>query len=216
MSALVAPSSTWALLASNFGAFALAVVFKWPLAALLWPYWFQSVVIGYFSRKRILALTDFSTEGMTEGSDEWPVPETDEAKKRLARFFVMHYGFFHLGYAVFLVAITPDLSVLDWIGLGVTAAGFAWTHKISYDRNIAADPAGRPVLSTMAFIPYLRVVPMHFAIMLGSAQIHPGRHSLAGLAILLFFVLKTTSDVGMHYVEHRILQKNPRPSASLS
>jgi hypothetical protein len=195
-------------LAGNFFAFALAVIFQWPLAAVLWPYWFQSLVIGYFSRKRMLALTDFSTEGMTEGDSDQPIPETEAAKQRTARFFVMHYGFFHAGYAVFLVSFAPELSTFDWIGLAATAAGFAWAHKTSYDRNIEADTAGRPKLSTMMMLPYLRVIPMHFAIMLGASQLGPGQKSRAGLAILLFFVLKTASDVGMHYVEHRILQKN--------
>jgi hypothetical protein len=39
-----------------------------PAACLVWPYWFQSVIIGVFHRRRILALAHFNTEGFTSNA----------------------------------------------------------------------------------------------------------------------------------------------------
>jgi hypothetical protein len=62
---MVSTTSTRSLLAVNAATVAIALALDWPVATLLWPYWVQSIVIGYFSRKRIVALGRFSIEGFT-------------------------------------------------------------------------------------------------------------------------------------------------------
>ena len=90
------------LVVSNVVSIAWAVHEQWPLLMLLWPYWMQSVVIGWYYRKRILALQRFSTDGFeTNGK---PVQETPAARRETANFLAMHYGFFHVIYAIFLGA----------------------------------------------------------------------------------------------------------------
>ena len=92
-------SATTGLLVSNALTLVTALILKWPLAFVLWPYWIQSIIIGWYARKRMLALKNFSTEGFT--SNDQPVPENEKGKRSTASFFVLHYGFFHFGYWFF-------------------------------------------------------------------------------------------------------------------
>lgn len=194
-------SSVWSLLAANLFAVAVVLYFGMPLGELLLVYWVQNVVIGVSFFVRILSLQSFSTEGFT--MNKRPVEETSESKRRVALFFAVHFGFFHLIYLVFLAAggtrygATPDFGVDFW----ACALAFVVNHFYSLRRNIRLDRLGRPNLGTLMFLPYARVVPMHLAIILGGAPL------MAGKALLLFLGLKTGADVLMHTVEHHTLRK---------
>ncbi len=193
----------FALIASNVLALMVALLFQWDIRDLLWPYWMQSVVIGFYARRRMLKLQDFSTEGLSNG-DGVPTPETEQSKKSAANFFALHYGFFHFGYFVFLyqgsasAGHTP--THLDGLMLVVVGLAFLLTHGRSHREHVEADLAGRPNLGKLMFMPYLRIIPMHFIILFGAA-----RGGGAG-TVIAFSVLKTLADVGMHKFEHRRLQ----------
>jgi hypothetical protein len=205
----VITADTRNLILANAAATALALVLRWPLDTLLWPYWIQSVIIGWYSRRRILALHEFSTDGLTMNNR--PVPPTPQSLRSVAWFFTFHYGFFHFVYLVFLINRTPVLSKWDWLGLIAAAASFAANHRVSFRQNLQADALGRPNLGTLMFLPYARIVPMHLTIILGSR--------LAGdsaLALLLFASLKTGADVLMHHVEHRVLRRSAVSAAPVS
>lgn len=203
--------AVYGILASNALTLAVALWQDWPLVLLLWPYWLQSVVIGWYARRRILALTRFSTEGFRIGGSE--VEATEATKRSTANFFAIHYGFFHFGYLVFIAVVgavgmfgrAPGLSDFGLIAL--LGVAFWWTHRDSHRRNLAADVAGEGNIGTLMFLPYLRVFPMHVTIILG------GMLSGGSWALLLFTALKTVADVLMHVVEHRWLQKEPAVGA---
>lgn len=190
------------IVASNLLAIGLAWWQHWPLVTLLWPYWLQSVVIGWYSRKRILALGPFSlanTSGFDKGSDE-------ATKRSTANFFVLHYGAFHLVYAFFLWNLTRHgmhgmaayhVSPLDIAFMAAIAVSFILTHRATYERIMAADQQGRPNIGGVMFLPYLRILPMHLTIILGVAAGYTG-------GVLLFAVLKMLADVLMHWIEYRI------------
>lgn len=198
----------WILL-SNGLALLLAAGGEGGFISLLWIYWCQSVVIGWFARKRMLALQRFSTEGLRI-NDEAVAP-TPETQTKTANFFALHYGFFHVGYVVFLTTFTAGagpvalghLDALGWFFVAVAAASFWHTHHGSHQEHVAADLARLPNLGTLMVLPYARVVPMHLTIIVGSAM-------GAGRGLLLFGVLKTAADVVMHKVEHRWLQGDHR------
>lgn len=186
-----------ALVAANLFTLALAWVQQWPLGVLLWPYWVQSVIIGVFNYRRIMALREFSTEGFT--INRRSVAPTDKTRRTTARFFALHYGIFHAVYALFL-GVTSRLSALDWWWVGAAAAVFLFNHWQSFERFREADRQGRPNIGTLMFLPYLRVVPMHLMVIIGIGAMGSG-----ALALLLFGVLKTAADCAMHIAEHRIL-----------
>ena len=205
---LLSDRAVLGILASNALTLGVALWQDWPLVLLLWPYWLQSVVIGYYARRRILALQRFSTEGFKMGGSE--VEPNEATKRATANFFAIHYGFFHFGYLVFIAVVgavgmfgrppgAGDYGLFALLGLA-----FWLTHRDSHRRNLAADVAGERNIGTLMFLPYARVFPMHLTIILG------GLLGGGSLALLLFTVLKTAADVLMHVVEHRWLQAPPK------
>jgi len=193
---MVTRQSVWTLIAANAGAILIAIALQWPPALLMWPFLLQSIVIGYYSRRRMLALKQFSTDNLKINNQ--PVEPTPETQRWVANFFVLHFGAFHLAYLVFLLSDAGALQATDWLVFGAMTAGFVWNHRSSYEQHIAADREGCPNIGTMMFLPYLRVVPMHLTIGLAAASGMEGT-----LALLLFGALKTLADVGMHYAEHK-------------
>ena len=195
--------SLWLLLASNAVTVVLAVTQNWNLLPLMWVYWFQSIVIGFFNFLRIRDLREFSTEGLA--INVHPVEPTPETKNHIARFFLLHYGIFHLVYFIFLLVFsltnmfsTAGENALDPADLKYIlplALLFLGNHLFSYLHNRQRD-IGRQNIGMLMFYPYARIIPMHLTIILGFSL---------GSRLLLFLLLKTLADAIMHVVEHRVL-----------
>jgi hypothetical protein len=186
----------------------------------MWPFWIQSLVIGWYARQRMLKLTRFSTEGLRINNRA--VEATPETRQRTAGFFTLHYGLFHLVYLFFLLALTLTTDAqgfievthestgnksmvhighvhpLDFLIFAVLAAGFVRSHGASHREHVQADLANSPKLGTLMMLPYARVIPMHLTIVLAIP--------LGGGALWFFVLLKTAADLVMHRVEHRLLQ----------
>ncbi len=199
----ISAHSTRSLILVNVATVVLALLLDWPATSLMWPYWMQSVVIGWYSRKRMLALRNFSTRGLrVDGRAVDPTPQT---QRSTANFFALHYGFFHAGYLAFLVTMSAGLAWWDWLGVGAAGMSFVLNHRLSFRQNVEADSRGTPNIGTLMFLPYARILPMHLTILSGTLL---GANS--ALAVLLFGGLKTGADVLMHHVEHRLLQRAAR------
>jgi hypothetical protein len=182
--------SLWGLLGSNFLTLILALVEKWPLGELLWTFWFQSVAIGIFWFLKILTLKNFSTDGLT--MDDKPVPATIKSRNQMAFFFLVHYGFFHVGYAVFLIVKCP--LAVNWPIL-LTAAVFFANHFFSFMHNRKWDDHTKQNLGVVLFFPYARIIPMHLTIIFGMSFVG------SPIVVILFMFLKISSDAVMHVVE---------------
>ena len=206
-----APLPTLALLqvvAANGLATWWAVRSGWPVLMLAIPFWVQSVVIGWFYRRRILALERFCTDGFE--MDGKPVPETAESRAATAGFLAMHYGFFHVIYAILLAAFgltgnlgdTSRLGADDFWSVLALGALFVFTQAVEHRRAVAADRKLRPNIGAMLFLPYVRVVPMHLMILIGAAI-----GSGAG-AIVVFGVPKAAADAAMLVLEERLVAKS--------
>lgn len=201
---IASPSPFWdhsvaAMLFANGVTLAGAVFEHWSATPIMWVYWGQSVAIGVTNVIRISSLKEFSTEGFTSNGEQ--VAENEAGKLSTAGFFAVHFGMFHLVYAIFLSSgrfgpmppgIGP-LTILANVGL------FAGAHLVSLLRMHGNDlRAKRPNLGTLMFYPYLRIIPMHLGIIFGSM--------LPIGALPLFIVLKTGSDLGMHAFERRVFK----------
>nr|MCU0600492.1 DUF6498-containing protein [Desulfobacterales bacterium] len=184
------------LIFSNLFTILIAVVENWDLSLVMWIYWGQSVVIGFFNWKRMRSLKRFSTQGLT--MNDSPVPETESGRRKVSTFFAVHYGFFHFGYLVFLLAERNNLSLWDILGVFVCVAVFFYNHRYSYAYNLENDLKRIPNIGTLMFFPYARILPMHFTIIMGSWMADAGMGELA-----FFLLLKTLADWIMHVVEHR-------------
>ena len=182
--------SFWVLFCSNLLTLILALVEKWPLGELLWTFWFQSVAIGVFWFFKIRTLKNFSTDGLTV--NDQPVPATTKARNQVAFFFLVHYGFFHAGYSVFLITKCP-LSV-KWPVL-LTATVFFANHLFSFIHNRKWDDSTKQNLGTVLFFPYARIIPMHLTIIFGMSFIS------SPIVVIFFMLLKSFADAIMHVVE---------------
>lgn len=194
----MADGSVLSLVTANILALIVAMLEGWDLASLMTIYWAQSLVIGISYVLRILHLERFSTENFTINNRR--VDPTPETKRKVAAFFVVHYGGFHAAYLVFLAGPGAGVGLSDvgsWLCIGLFAANHVW----SYRYNLELDRQGTPNIGTLMFTPYVRVVPMHVTIVLGALLME----SMAGL--LLFGALKTIADVAFHVIEHKQLTK---------
>jgi hypothetical protein len=186
---------------TNLLAIGIALFTGGGLAALLWPYWVQSVVIGYYARRRMMLLERFSTDGVVVNNS--PVAATPATARRMGNFFALHYGAFHAGYIVFLMAMSADerfgggSTNLFWMAL--IAIGFVVSHGTSHREHVEADLRGTPNIGLLIALPYVRIIPMHITIIVGMML-------SSGTGLLLFGGLKTLADLVMHKVEHRVLQ----------
>lgn len=185
--------------ASLIGANVISIVFAlkegWHLHDLMIIYWAQSVIIGIFSAKRMLALKNFTTVGMWQNGK--PVPMTPKTKKSVAKFFAMHYGAFHFIYLVFILSNERNAFDGNLFYLTLCVLVFLVNHYFSFTEYREQDAIRTPNIGNIMFFPYLRIVPMHLTIILG------GAFRSAGTGMLLFFlILKTLADVLMHRIEH--------------
>lgn len=211
------------ILVANGVTLAVALWQGWGVVQLMWPFWIQSVIIGWYARQRMLKLSRFCTEGFRINNRA--VDPTPATRRSTANFFALHYGLFHLVYLFFLMAMTGDASSggtiqvtnsstgvtsevmvgsvhpLDFLIFAVLGVGFWRTHRASHAEHVAADLGGKPNIGTLMFMPYVRILPMHLAIIIGVAMGGMG-------AVWLFMLLKTGADVGMHKLEHRMLQRS--------
>jgi hypothetical protein len=187
-------SARW-LVASNAATLILALLLRWDLMYLLVVYWCQSVIIGYYNWRRMRALKSFSTAGFT--SNGRAVPENEKGKLETARFFAIHYGFFHFVYAAFLLKMSKAFGPEDWAGLAVAVLAFQRNHGYSFQYHVVQDLKRRMNIGSLLFFPYLRVLPMHVMILAGAVL---GGTSVK--AMLMFAALKTGSDLLMHAIEH--------------
>lgn len=171
---------------------------------LLWVFWCQSVLIGVGAAVRMSLLRRFSTEGCS--SNGKPIPETPSGKRSTVAFFVLHYGFFHVLYAVFLVTnhSVPWLQITVWGA--VALAAFTVGEIVSAVQHASRDRSWRPNIGTLMVLPYFRIVPMHLAI-LSSGFVQNRADGLGDLPLLIFLLLKTGADAGMQLVDDRLEAK---------
>jgi hypothetical protein len=187
-------SSALSLVTANLITIVLALYEGWSLQDLMVIYWAQSVIIGYFSYRRILDLKQFSTENFKMNNVR--PPENEKTKRSTATFFALHYGGFHAGYLAFLGANEQAFQG-SWLVLAICVVVFLLNHRYSYVYNKEQDENRKPNIGTIMFFPYARIVPMHLTIVIGGSI---GQATTP--ALLLFLGLKTAADVVMHKIEH--------------
>ena len=191
------------LLLSNLLTIALAVYQHWDVLVVMWVYWGQSVIIGYFSFRRIMDLKRFSTAGFM--INDQPVKPTPQTQRQTAVFFALHYGIFHLVYLSFLGADAnvaggfPLFNVLVCIGV------FYLNHWFSYRYNREQEQDRVPNIGNIMFFPYIRIIPMHLMIIAGFTFLGSSTRTL-----IIFLLMKTAADVAMHVIEHAMARSAAR------
>ena len=184
--------SFWALITSNLIVMVWALFEKWSLAIIMWIYWSQSAFIGIFWFIKILTLKDFSTKGFKINGRA--VKPTKETKNQTAIFFLIHYGFFHIVYSIFLGGKFKSVPIFQLL---VSASIFLIYQCYSFFYNKKWKAKGKPNIGTMMFFPYARIIPMHITIIIAFSDW--GQQQ----ALALFLFLKLLADMVMHVVERK-------------
>lgn len=186
-------SSIISLFISNILVIFLAIIQKWDTATILWVYWMQSVIIGFFQFLRILSLKKFSTDNFTINNHS--VLPTSNTKIFTSFFFAFHYGFFHFIYAIFLFSIFKSSQPLDFKYFFIGGFIFFLNHLYSFYYNKIADEQKTQNIGQLMFYPYARIIPMHLIIIFGAILGH--------FTLIIFLFLKTFTDLAMHIIKHR-------------
>lgn len=197
------------LLVSNIIVIILAIVQKWNTSTVLWVYWVQSIIIGFFQFLRILSLKKFTSENFTINNEQVlfsrnkPTLSKSQTKVFTAFFFMFHYGFFHFIYAIFLFNLFRN-QTFDFIYLFIGGFIFFINHTFSYfhneqvlsNQNRIIDEQKVQNIGMLVFTPYARIIPMHLIIIFGAL--------LGQSALIVFLLLKTLADLLMHTIKHQV------------
>jgi hypothetical protein len=198
--------STWMLIFSNAIVIFFAIVDNLSAVEVLWIYWIQSVIIGLFNFIRIITLKEFTTTGFRRSGNE--LPPTKSAKISTAIFFLIHYGFFHFVYAIFLGGFSGIIGsgTLNSQNnyLLITSLVFFISYLIEYIQSTRTLQGEIPNLGIIMFAPYFRIIPMHFTIIFGGFVSVLGSFismNLDLLIIVLFVGIKTFIEIIMNAVD---------------
>lgn len=162
---------------------------------IIWLYWCQSVLLGFFNFFDMLTLKHADVSNMTiNGRPATP----RQAKGCLPFFFAFHYGIFHFVYLVFLT-IDFNLSNVDFSFWKWAIAGILVNQLIHFVQNKTIYSNIPRNIGAMFFTPYLRIVPMHLTILMPKF--------LGWTPALTFLILKTVFDVIGHIITTRYYWK---------
>jgi len=197
-SALADPSA-WSLVVSNLLVIGFAWVDHTPALMLLWAYWLQSVIIGFYTALKMLT----SENGLPVKFNGVETAVNWGGKLFTTVFFAFHYGMFHTVYAVFLgvEGLMGTQSPMDWGFLLPTTTLFFANHGYSFLKNRGQDK--KKGLTHLMMAPYGRILPMHLTIIFGGAFFGIANEFTNAFTLLLFGGLKILADVIMHVNEHR-------------
>lgn len=208
-------TSTLTLIFSNLLVIFFAVVDEISANELLWIYWSQSVIIGIFNFIRMVTLKDFSTDGFKQGSKQ--PPPTRAVAVSSAIFFLFHYGFFHIIYALFLGGFSELSNSSAGSGstsfLLISAGTFFISYLIEFINSYKESSNVLPNIGYIMIAPYARIIPMHFTIILGGFIGMMGSFLSADTniaVIILFTVIKTIVDLITHAVDFSKLIKDKK------
>lgn len=151
--------------------------------SIIWLYWCQSMLIGVFNFLDMITLKNVDVSGMNISGK----PATSkQAKGCMPIFFLFHYGMFHVGYFVFLL-VDFKLTDTNFTYLKWALGGVLLQQVIHFTQNKIKYSNVPRKITTIFFIPYLRIVPMHLTILLPKF--------LGWTPALIFLILKTVFDV---------------------
>lgn len=197
---VIKDASFWAVVAGNVFSIFIAVQEQWNIHEIMWTYWMQSVIIGAINAYRLATLKEFSVDGVKMNGR--PMPESPATRRKIAGFFIVHYGIFHLVYMGFLLEDSRHIetSMINTGSIALAVLSFFMAHIYSYRRNHLKDFKERkPNIGQLMGYPYIRIFPMHMIIILGGL-LGNTTHLVA------FMAMKTIADGTMHLAERKLFR----------
>jgi len=99
------------LLFSNVIVIILALVQHWSIGELLWIYWWQNVIIGFFNWRRILTLKSFSTMGFKiDGNQSEASPQNTKINR-----LVFSSPLWSVPYLLWYISCGRNFEAQPWL-----------------------------------------------------------------------------------------------------
>ena len=177
-----------------------ALLFNWSLAAILFYYWLENVVVGFYNILKMSKATGTTSTARINGKAYSP---TRNSKFSLIFFFTIHYGLFTLVHGVFVFAIFGQ-PVMSGASFVAGLLSLLLTHGLSYHSNfIGTDEYTRVSPPDLFIYPYPRIIVLHLVILFGAIPV-----LLLGapfITLVLLIILKTYVDLKLQRWEQQKL-----------
>lgn len=223
-----APVSAIALVIANFLPLLGVIFFGWNLFLIIFLYWTESAVIGFFNVMKMLTLTNTVKPGQESYAGIKLATLSRVSffifKIFLVGFFIFHFGIFmlvHLGFIIVLFSPWSPLGAFtnQTSGLTITLPNLIFqilypvlllfvSHGISYYMNFRKR--GEYLVATLPVLfgePYQRIIVMHLVIILSGFAITFVGRGIGPLIVMV--ILKTIFDLKSHNKER--IKFTPRP-----
>lgn len=188
---------TW-LVAVNLVPLAGVFILGWDVAAILFLYWAENLVVGVFNLVKMKTArgSDINSEYSISGRSSGKV-----SRWGLMLFFLVHYGMFTLGHGVFVLALFGlPAAAPDWLATSLLL--LVASHGVSYYQNfLKGGERDRVSYQDLFMQPYARVMVMHITIIFGGFFLQALGSPPAALAVLV--MLKIGMDIVSHKKERR-------------
>lgn len=196
--------SAWALILTNLITISFAYVEHWAFSTIIWVYWCQTLIIGFFAFLRVISLTDFSYPGV----ERIQLGVSLKPKLRAGIFFLTHFTIVQGGLTLVLSAFLGSVTEVSGLILLSSSLLFFCNHLFSYVYNKKNERVVPKNIGFMVLRPYLRLLPLFVAFlfigMIVAAFFLVGDEQLVPAAYVVLFVLKTGADVIAHTFEHML------------
>jgi hypothetical protein len=202
------------LIVANLLTIILAILGNWDLATVMFIYWAQSIIIGFFTVMSLLLVNiPPPAPGQEQPKQQPGGPRTIYLQNPwvvrciLVGFFTLPYVFFHWAYYSFIVdsgffGIVHFSDPGIWVSCGV----FFANHLYSYIAYNHRWPQGSMDVVEQIFLPYRRIIPMHMTIIFGGILLLIleviGIQSTMPV-LVIFLIFKTLTDVAAHIDKHQ-------------
>ncbi len=204
--------STWSLIIINLLTIVLAITEKWEIRYVFWIYFFQNLILGFFTFLKLIILKNYRKKDFNINGKI--VEPTLKIKLILASFFIGTYLLFHLVYYLIIYFFIKDLSFsLTILGLiWIPTLLFLINHLFSFLYNYENDSKREKSFNETIFNTFKRAIGMHVIILFSAFISNLATewgfrkyfivYSL--IYIIFFMIIKTIVDVKMHQKEHHV------------
>lgn len=147
------------LLAANIIVYYFAVRYQWSIGDLIWTYFFQSLLIGFFYFLRILGLKSSPSKKISGSFTE---------KYYVAFVFILFFTLFFFGYYFLIKKYEFDFYLI-FLGSLV----FLISHLLSFIFYSKNNTNNEETLGILFLKPYLRILPMQMVVLTSNNLVLP-------------------------------------------
>jgi hypothetical protein len=201
------------IIVANFVTIILAVLQDWDTATILFIFFGQNLIIGFFAvismltaDTRLLVTEKSAAEAAAGKNTTITYGGMWRFKIAVAVFFIIHYGLFNLFYYV-IIFWNETFGPVDYTGTAVRAGigFFLLCHLLSFLWYRGKEKRGVFFMAAAVLQPYNRIIPLHLTMIIGGTI--AGLLMAAGITtvmpvLVVFLLLKMYLDVRLHLAFH--------------